>query len=284
MKYELLEAAKDYLAQGLNVIPTMGKIPALSTWTEFQHRFVNQNDLQSWGSVNSATGLAAVTGKLSGIVVVDIDDLEKLNEFEWPETVKARTGRGVHLYFFYPPKENIKSLSGLVHGVDIKADGGLATLPPSMHLATGKCYEWIVPFSRYALAPLPEWIVEELKEKSRPETRTRQSITNNGVKIHRRVGNPLAKNYVPHQMIEQARLFPIDEVAEDFTNLKKGGHNRLVGLCPLHDEHTASFTVYLNTNTFYCFGCSKHGDAITLLQLLKDYSFGEAVRNLYGRG
>jgi len=270
------------LAQGLNVIPTIGKVPALKTWSEFQTRFATNQDLHGWQYAANATGLAVVTGKLSGVVVVDIDDLNKLHEFEWPETVKARTGRGIHLYFAYPDVEHIKSMSGLVSGVDVKADGGLATLPPSEHFATGKKYEWVVPFSRYGLAPLPEWIIEELSEKPRPVVERKQA-TVGGIKMHKRVGNPLSKNYVPHRMIEEARLFPIDELAEDFMDLKRGGNNRLVGLCPLHDEKTASFTLYLNSNSFYCFGCNKHGDVISLLQELSDFSFGEAVRNLYER-
>jgi len=281
MNQELLEAAKGYLSQGLNVIPTIGKVPALKTWGEFQTRFVNKDDLRGWESAANATGLAAITGKLSGIVVVDIDDLNRLHEFEWPETVQARTGRGIHLYFAYPEGECIKSMTGLVSGVDVKADGGLATLPPSMHFATGKRYEWVVPFSRYELAPLPEWIIEELREK--PRVAVRQQITVGGIKMHKRVGNPLSKSYVPHRMIEEARLYPIDELAENFMDLKRSGNDRLVGLCPLHDEKTPSFTLYLNSNSFYCFGCNKHGDVISLLQELTEFSFGEAVRNLYER-
>lgn len=34
--------------------------------------------------------------------------------------------------------------------------------------------------------------------------------------------------------------------------------------CPLHDEATPSCRYYDETNTFYCFGCGKGGDIITL--------------------
>ena len=34
------------------------------------------------------------------------------------------------------------------------------------------------------------------------------------------------------------------------------------GLCPFHDEKTPSFTVSATRNTYPCFGCGAHGDAV----------------------
>ena len=36
-----------------------------------------------------------------------------------------------------------------------------------------------------------------------------------------------------------------------------------VGLCPFHQEDTPSFTVHPQTQTWYCFGCQRHGDVFT---------------------
>lgn len=47
--------------------------------------------------------------------------------------------------------------------------------------------------------------------------------------------------------------------------------------CPFHEEKTPSCTVYGGRGKgFYCFGCGKGGDAITLVQQLKSFNFRQA--------
>jgi DNA primase len=60
--------------------------------------------------------------------------------------------------------------------------------------------------------------------------------------------------------------------------LKRVG-NRWVGRCPLpdHDERTPSFTVYQETNSWYCFGaCQRGGDVIELARVAWGYEKHEA--------
>lgn len=51
----------------------------------------------------------------------------------------------------------------------------------------------------------------------------------------------------------------------------------LVGSCPFHAEKTPSFVVFRETETFHCFGCGAHGDAITFLRRVRRLSFSEAL-------
>jgi DNA primase len=62
--------------------------------------------------------------------------------------------------------------------------------------------------------------------------------------------------------------------------LKKTGHDSMSGLCPFHQEKTASFSVSPAKGVFYCFGCGKGGDAITFLRELEHLSYIEAVERL----
>lgn len=71
----------------------------------------------------------------------------------------------------------------------------------------------------------------------------------------------------------------IADVASDYVNLKRRGHN-LVGLCPFHSEKTPSFNVYNESESFYCFGCGVGGDVITFIRMIENLDYIEAVKFL----
>lgn len=62
--------------------------------------------------------------------------------------------------------------------------------------------------------------------------------------------------------------------------LSPHGANRLVGLCPFHNEKTPSFVVYMEFQTYKCFGCEAHGDAINFYQEYYKADFKEALYTL----
>ena len=53
-------------------------------------------------------------------------------------------------------------------------------------------------------------------------------------------------------------------------------------VCPFHDEREGSFTVYADTERWYCFGCGEGGDVLDFLQRLEGLSLPEAIRRLEG--
>lgn len=52
------------------------------------------------------------------------------------------------------------------------------------------------------------------------------------------------------------------------------------GLCPFHSERSPSFTVYPETQSYYCFGCGAGGDVIKFTMEINSLSYIEAVRFL----
>ena len=69
----------------------------------------------------------------------------------------------------------------------------------------------------------------------------------------------------------------IEDVVSSYVTLTKAGKN-LKGLCPFHNEKTASFTVYPDTKSFYCFGCGAGGDVISFIMRIENLDYVEAVR------
>ena len=54
------------------------------------------------------------------------------------------------------------------------------------------------------------------------------------------------------------------------------------GVCPFHDEVEGSFTVYADSERFYCFGCGEGGDVLDFIQRSEKLSLPEAIRRLDG--
>ena len=52
------------------------------------------------------------------------------------------------------------------------------------------------------------------------------------------------------------------------------------GVCPFHQEAEGSFTVYADTEKFYCFGCGTGGDVLDFVQRMEGLTLPEAIRRL----
>lgn len=75
-----------------------------------------------------------------------------------------------------------------------------------------------------------------------------------------------------------ARTDVVDIVGRHVT-LKKAGIN-YKGLCPFHGEKSPSFIVSPSRQTYHCFGCGVHGNAIGFLMEHAGLGFIEAVKEL----
>ena len=71
----------------------------------------------------------------------------------------------------------------------------------------------------------------------------------------------------------------IEQLISSYVQLRRRGKN-LVGLCPFHNEKTPSFTVYPESQSFYCFGCGAGGEAISFIRRIENHDYTEAVKLL----
>ena len=144
-------AAMVYAARGWSVIPMQqrGKRP-LVAWLEFQRRLAGPDEIDAWYRRWPDANVGIVTGRVSGLVVVDIDvghggaeSLVRLENEREPllPTVEALTGGGGRHFYFSHPGGLVPNRAGIAPGIDVRGDGGCVVAPPSVH-SSGRRYAW----------------------------------------------------------------------------------------------------------------------------------------------
>ena len=166
-----LDAALAYRALGWAVIPAKAreKRPAIR-WQKYQDGLPTDDEIRGWLKRWPDGNLAVVTGAISGLLVLDVDRrhggdlaLAQLEQRHGalPDTVESITGGGGrHVYFAHPGFE-VRNRVGFAPGLDLRGDGGVIIVPPSIH-PSGKPYRWRDGHgpTEASLAPLPFWLLE----------------------------------------------------------------------------------------------------------------------------
>lgn len=113
--------------------------------------------IKEWWKKYPYANIGIVCGKVSGVFVLDIDEkhggldvlctLEKEHGEFTPNNYPGRVitgGGGYHFYYKYPEKSEgkITSHTGVMPGIDIRADGTYVVAPPSNHVMG--IYQWEV--------------------------------------------------------------------------------------------------------------------------------------------
>ncbi len=179
-----LEQALSLLKLGWSVIPLGIDKRPLIEWKLFQSEKASGEQINEWFS-KTEVNIGVVTGKISNLIVVDIDPRHGGTEEDFKEvqTIKSATGGGGwHYYFQYV--EGVQNSANIKPGIDIRGEGGYVVVPPSSH-SSGKDYEWIIaPDTTDKLIPLPEFIKEWIgNQKGKSATNGKSRVNNllNGV-------------------------------------------------------------------------------------------------------
>lgn len=89
--------------------------------------------------------------------------------------------------------------------------------------------------------------------------------------------------FYSEDLIEEVRSKnDIVDVVSGYVRLQKKG-STYFGLCPFHNEKTASFSVTPSKQMYYCFGCGAGGNVFTFLMEYENFTFGEAMQSLAER-
>lgn len=170
----LLEEALKYLNKyKFSVIPIrQGSKKPYIDWKEYQKRLPIEEEIKKWWSQWPRANIGIITGQISGITVIDLDNPEALGYAKkqgLPLTPLVKTGKGFHPYFRYEEGVGNFQKRDDLPGIDLRGDGGYVIAPPSIHVS-GKQYKWIEgkTLDDVPLATLPEWVLAHKPEDKTP--------------------------------------------------------------------------------------------------------------------
>src|SRR5262245_24926756 len=183
------DIAARYRGCGWQVVPAwmpdehkQWKRPYLKKWQQYQKALVSDEVFASFygptGAYIRRPNMGLLTGECSDwTIVIDLDTQKTPAALTWwrgvlalhnnsmeLETVEQVTGGGGRQLFFRAPGIKVATCKTAI-GVDIRADGGFAMLPSSVH-ESGARYAWKTgraPWEHEILVAAP-WLLEELKK------------------------------------------------------------------------------------------------------------------------
>ncbi len=144
---------------------------------DYDRTYINKRGKEK-RQVGHVTGAVLITGKPSGVMVVDLDvghkkdenGIATFNEI-WPDSVDTFTvqssGGGLHLYFKY--RKGLKNDSAYFPGIDVRTDGGCIMLPGSIkRLNDGSLgnYQILV---ESPIAEMPDELFQKFLAAGKPE-------------------------------------------------------------------------------------------------------------------
>ena len=237
---------------GRSDCPSPGKHPRLP-WERWQRQRPTVEMVRRWWRRWPAANLGIVTGAVSGVIVLDVDprhggdrslkDLE--DEFgSLPATLEVRTGGGGrHLYFRHPGAAVVPRPTA--PGLDIKGDGGLVVVPPSLH-PSGTTYQWVQGRGPDDAEPAtaPAWVLALAGDEHLAVAAARH-----------------APSRTRDEQEEFARLW-------DALGIELAPGDQMYR-CPFHDDHHPSLHIDADGCRWLCFGCRRGGGVGRLRRLVR---------------
>jgi len=160
MKNKCKRSALRLRNKGISVIPIRPDKKPYIAWKEYTERIATEDEINKWWQDYPDANLGIVTGKISNLTVVDVEEGGIIDYL--PETLTVATGGGgFHLYYRYSDK--FKNAVRIRDLTDIRNDSGYVIAPPSIH-KSGKQYTY---HSKKAISQFPEhlFLTEIIKQR-----------------------------------------------------------------------------------------------------------------------
>jgi hypothetical protein len=168
----LCQEAIEYAKKGIPVFPIdpRGKKAAVSTWGTVAT--TDEDQIGIWWTQNREYNIGILTGKRSGIAVIDFDTVEaweSAKEKGLPDAPLVKTGKGYHVYCRYQEGVRNFQMRADLPGIDLRGEGGYVAAPPSVHV-NGAVYSWVEGrgLDDRSLGDIPEWVLAKKPEEKTP--------------------------------------------------------------------------------------------------------------------
>lgn len=148
-----------------------GKHPRVR-WLAYQEKRPTEQEVRSWWRRWPQANVIVLTGKVSGIVAIDVDPRhggdESMVGVTIPDTVRTLTGGGGVHHIYRHPGRHLPNATNVLPGVDFRGDGGYILVPRSSHIS-GTRYEWDTSAHPEDIEPadLPPWFLDALDSGTR---------------------------------------------------------------------------------------------------------------------
>lgn len=194
----------------------------------------------------TSKGIAIVTGKISGVTVIDFDRESAYQQFVekyGKPSYIVKSFRGYHCYFQYTTL--LETAADKATGIDIRNDSGLIFAPPT------PSYEFI---STGELQLVPDEFIKNYNEKYQSKSISKPTCVR---------GDDLQNN--THSSVFRKNLseIPILEIAEKL-GIEVNRHNKAPCFNG-HDSKTRSMSFNTDKNYLFCFGCGVGGGPVKLV-------------------
>ena len=246
----------------------------------------------------------------SDFLILDADDdpdWRRLQGVAWAlkemdgTTYLERSRRGGHLWLFLDEALSGRDLRqfgrGLLAHFGIEnielfpkqdklstGPGSLIRLPFGVHQKSGRRYGFYTTDGE----PLAPTLREQIMALRAPETMTEavfERFRDIGIASQKktplipsptRVPRPLDGGEGKHLSTQIKEAISVRQFVLRYLELTPKG----TGLCPFHDDNTASFSVNDENNFWHCFACGEGGSIIDFWMQMQDCDFTTAVRDL----
>jgi len=122
-----------------SILPVGRDKKPLIPWKKFQSRKPTEDEVREWFKKFPEMNIGIITGKISDLIVVDVEKGGSVDNL--PDTLIVKTGGG-GWHYYYKYTEGINNKTRIKDLIDIRGDGGYVIAPPSIH-SSGVKYEWV---------------------------------------------------------------------------------------------------------------------------------------------